>query len=91
MWTLKGNTPDTVAPERSSFSKGFRIAVPSFGLLGEAVASMGARPKISREEILDIFCDRLRPGQKPNPGYTEAEAQETDQSRRVRNALYPDR
>lgn len=91
MWTLKGNHPASVAPGRSLLSRSFRIAVPSLGLLGEAVAAIGGRPTISREEILDIFCDRLRPGQKRNPGYTDAEAQETDRSCRLRKALYPDR
>ena len=70
-------------------SSAFRIAVPSFGLLRAAITPKIERQAISREEILDIFCDRLRPGNTTNPRYTKAEVQEADVSRRLRHALYP--
>lgn len=75
---------DVKKPARS-----FRIAVPSFGQLCDAVAPMIERQRISREEILDIFRDRLRPGKKAEPGLPASEASQADVARRLRSALYP--
>lgn len=80
---------DVAPPSADEARPSFRIAVPSFGLLRDAVAPVIERQKISREEIIDIFADRLRPGKKPDPRYTPAEIGQADVARRLRQALYP--
>lgn len=70
-------------------SRPFRIAVPSFGRLRDMVAPMIDRHAVSREEILEMFSDRLRPGRAGDPGYTAAESRQAEVVRRLRRALYP--
>lgn len=67
----------------------FRIAVPSFGMLRDRVAPLIDGRRTSREEILELFSDRLRPGNGPDPRYTASEVHQTDVARRLRRALYP--
>ncbi len=87
MKVLMAAEPDSEEDRRPASP--LRIAVPTFGILTDVVAPVMERGLVSREEIIEMFRDRLRPTTKPDRRPAIDEASQAAIARRLRQALYP--